>query len=97
MTVLAFISIPVTPAPSIFGTNIQQITSTGHSLWPFFYTSAALLILPGVVFYFRLSIQRALTEAAVQLAYVSAFYLAAFPVVTSMFWKIVGLFRMLRR
>lgn len=53
MTVLAFIFIPMSLASSIFGMNVQEINTTGHSIWIFICTSVALLALSGLGFYCR--------------------------------------------
>lgn len=47
-------------ASSIFGMNVQEINRTGHSIWPFVYTSVTLLFSSGLGFYFRRPLKRAL-------------------------------------
>lgn len=44
LTILAFIFVPVSLASSIFGMNVQQINSSGHSIKAFVITAIVLLL-----------------------------------------------------
>ena len=58
VTILAFIFVPMNLASSIFGMNVQEINETGHSIWTFVTTAAALLILSGLGFILRHTLRR---------------------------------------
>lgn len=64
VTVLAFIFIPISLASSIFGMNVQQINETGHSIFPFIYTSIVLLTISGLSYSFRHSMKRLVDKMA---------------------------------
>jgi hypothetical protein len=64
VTVLAFIFIPISLASSIFGMNVQQMNETGHSIFPFIYTSIVMLTISGLSYSFRHSVKRLVGKIA---------------------------------
>lgn len=89
MTVLAFIFVPVSLASSIFGMNVQQINNSGHGIAVFFLTSAALLVLPGIVFHCRRAIGSAFMELVSLLRWRLSGPIETFMAVVSVSWNVI--------
>lgn len=48
VTALAFAFVPISLTPSIFGMNVQEIHSSGHSIWVFVVTAFAMVLVAAV-------------------------------------------------
>jgi hypothetical protein len=93
VTVLAFIFIPISLASSIFGMNVQQINETGHSIFPFIYTSIVLLTISGLSYSFRHSVKRLVDKIASFVPFVQRKMMLGFQLLLVIWDEVVELCR----